>query len=831
LAQRRNRCGLRVSLRSPRSRSGPVPARTEAAGGGPTNVMTKPRGELARARRRRTLLDWVPCRTFLLLLAGLAALSFCSVGVTAPLLREFQPRWLANGQPYPVASGRVMAVTVNPKDGDRAIAASFSGGLFKTQNGGRRWRHLDGFVPNRPWDVAYDPVTPNVVIATVQVDTHVRSGVGIWRSRDGGQTWTHTGINGPCGRVPGRDISFGPHQNVFVATDCGIARSRSGGSTWRFPSGVPQAWSVVSQPGPGYPANPTSVIVDACGSGGIYRSTDGGATWALRPPPPFGLFTCSLARSPFERDVLFAASGAQAWESDDAGVAWTKVADIGFNPGRRPFVRTQRTPGGPPGAFTLFFNPGADLKRLSCASGGPSSRCGGAPIPAFAGHHDPGDIEFRSTPPGVGCPWLETNDGGVYRSVDCGLTWKPAFVGFGALQIYDLAGTVHRGSHTDLYLGTMDNELWASPNGGVTWPNHVGSEGFFLEAPHATPADGQTVVGQRCAFSPPFPPCPTFFANGSNGGSHFEAGDNVPFWVDPPGGRGVAYALAPEKFVEVAGNSVYVGISGSWPVSAPLPSGLSLSTEGFVGGGTAYFVNSPPGGRASLVRVSGLLGPTPAVTATNVGPGDLDFWTPDDIPWIQPHVMGVDPSNPMHVIAADRMTRTMKVSTDGGISWQTDAALTRLVTDNGRLTFDNPFVNSQAHVIAFDPVNAKRIVVGTEASGILASRDGGATWFRVPQSRRVPAISDFFFDELGGSLIVSTYGRGLWKLDLAKLEPPKCARLREQIAEATAEIADLQADLQHAAPGEKRAIVRQIRTWQAKRKAATHEAKALGCRL
>jgi photosystem II stability/assembly factor-like uncharacterized protein len=777
------------------------------------------------------MLDGAPCRAFLLLLAGIAALSTASSGAAATMLREFQPRWLVNGQRYPVASGRVMAVAVNPRDSNRAIAASFSGGLFRTADGGLTWHRLNGFMPNRPWDVSYNPVKPGVIIATVQVDTHVRSGVGIWRSRDGGRSWKHTGINRACGRVPGRDISFGPRQNVFVATDCGVAVSRNGGGTWRFPSGVPQAWSVVSQPGPGYPANQSSVIVDACGNGGIYRSTDRGTSWTLRPQPPFGLFTCSLARSPFESDVLFAASGAQAWESDNAGSTWTKVADIGFNPGRRPFVRTQRTPGGPAGAFTLFFNPGADLKRMSCSSGGPGLRCTGAATPGFAGHHDPGDIEFRSTPPGVGCPWLETNDGGVYRSVDCGLTWKPAFAGFGALQIYDLAGTVHPGKHTDLYLGTMDNELWASANGGVTWPNHVSSEGFFLEAPHATPSDGQTVAGQRCAFSPPSPPCPTFFANGSNGGSHFEAGNGVPFWVDPPGGRGVAYALAPERFVEVAGNAVYVGISGSWPVSAPLPSGLSLSTEGFVGGGTAYFVNSLPNGVASLVRVSGLLGPTPAVTGTNVGPGDLDFWTPDDNPWIQPHVLGVDPSNPMHLIAADRMTRTMRFSTDGGASWHTDPALTKLVTDNGKLSFDNPFVNSQAHVIAFDPADAKRILVGTEASGVLASRNRGATWFRVPQSRRVPAISDFFFDELGGIVVISTYGRGLWKLDLAKLEPPECARLRRTIAEATAEIADLQAELQHAAPGEKPAIARQIRAWQAKRKAAMRKAKALGCRL
>ena len=62
-------------------------------------------------------------------------------------------------------------------------------------------------------------------------------------------------------------------------------------------------------------------------------------------------------------------------------------------------------------------------------------------------------------------------------------------------------------------------------------------------------------------------------------------------------------------------------------------------------------------------------------------------------------------------------------------------------------------------------------------------------------------------------------------------ENPKCPTLRAEIAEATAEIRDLQQELQHAAPGAKAGIVQAIKGWQRKLAAAKKEASSLGCRL
>jgi hypothetical protein len=87
-----------------------------------------------------------------------------------------------------------------------------------------------------------------------------------------------------------------------------------------------------------------------------------------------------------------------------------------------------------------------------------------------------------------------------------------------------------------------------------------------------------------------------------------------------------------------------------------------------------------------------------------------------------------------------------------------------LVTGNGQFLFSVPNVGVQAHAIFFDPTNSNRILVGTEANGVIASLDGGLTWGSMFQSNQVPAITSFFFDEVQNNVLVSSYGRGLWKL-------------------------------------------------------------------
>src|SRR6266852_5636823 len=162
----------------------------------------------------------------------------------------------------PAPGGRVVAITVDSTNDSVAIAATHSGGLFRTADAGKLWQHLDGLDPNRLWDVQIDPSDGQNVIATVVLDTHNPRLSGLRRSTDGGTTWsrpptasfTDCKIGAQLQEPYGRWISFGPTPHVFVGTDCGLAVSHDHGGTWSLAItkvGTPGVIGVVSRPGSG----------------------------------------------------------------------------------------------------------------------------------------------------------------------------------------------------------------------------------------------------------------------------------------------------------------------------------------------------------------------------------------------------------------------------------------------------------------------------------------------------------------------------------------------------------------------------------------------------
>ena len=167
---------------------------------------------------------------------------------------------------------------------------------------------------------------------------------------------------------------------------------------------------------------------------------------------------------------------------------------------------------------------------------------------------------------------------------------------------------------------------------------------------------------------------------------------------------------------------------------------------------------------------SGIRSGTATVSAADTGLGTLGTYNDGYGAFLTSEpAFGVDPNNSTHLVAADAGSNQMKVSTTSGTSWTADANLTNRVTDFGRYNFKvDSLVGSQAHAVAFDPANGNRILVGTEAAGIIASVDGGATWQRMLGSKSVSAVTSFFFDEVNKAIFVSSYGRGLWKLDMTR---------------------------------------------------------------
>jgi uncharacterized repeat protein (TIGR01451 family) len=686
-------------------------------------------------------------------------------------------------QPPNVAfDGRSVSVDVSTSNDAVAIAASESGGLWKTTDSGASWTPLTGLPTFRMSAVRIAPSNNQIVIATAWVDSHVTNGGGLWRSADGGTTWQKPATADPIpgvGSCPALvnqwGIAFSPTtDDVFVGTDCGISISHDLGATWTHvvPDFFnPAVYSVAVQQGT------AGSIVDTCGPDGHLRSSDGGTSWT---PPSSALPSCpftwvqTIAVSPLEPNVLFAAiNDSSVYESDDAGATWTNLKPSAPSfVGRGTYVATHLSADGNPAHFDIYIGNSYGTFSQTCANkGGPGLRCSTSWNAVTVDHSDNNGLAFSTS---SNCAQYMVTDGGVETTSDCGASWTVTGNGTGgyhALQVYEMNGEVHPSS-TDLYFGTQDNDLWASANNGSTWPDDVQWEGFFIQTLHDSPSDaGQTITFVACS--------------GCN--NHGSAADftSENAWNNPPGGGGNPFIVSQGVYLQWSApspptNQLYLTTNsgGTWTPVSGASTTLQLSDRIFVSGppasSTIYQQVIRSGGNVGLIKITGVLSGAATITNADTGLGSIGYWSMGQGTYRFARVFGVDPNNPNHMIAADDVANEMMVSTNGGASWSPDTNLTALVTGFGQFQFSQtstsfPGITTEAHSIAFDPANGNNILVGTEQAGIMVSTNGGGSWGLIAGSTSIPAVSSFFFDEVQKDVFASSYGRGLWKLNLTQI--------------------------------------------------------------
>jgi PKD domain len=708
---------------------------------------------------------------------------------------------------FGASGGRVNNLAAAPGTNQVFYAASEWGGLWKTQDGGAHWQHLDGHVPMATWDVAVDPLDVNTVYATSLHDGRVDTVAGIEVSRDAGATWTHpasavppttpTGASFYCprpGEVSGFGIGIRPDapQNVYVGTTCGIAISHDDGATWTYadPAGAATAtavWDVLARPG-----GPQAMgIVDACGAGGVFRSTDGGAYWS-RHDLPFALYNtgrCSIAASPFEDDVIFVVDDIEnpgffspfhsVWESDDAGVTWQllgKPYSPTSNPKRLTFLTTNRRSDiGGKHAFDLWYGE-EDIWRVPCVTPNPPlpgspSRCpvaspqvtwfgppiGTAPwgevtrLEEFTGAHgDSGDLEFDRTAPVDACPAIYASDGGVFHrdpaASDC---QDPAFlqpdVSPHALWLWGFSGANHPDGHVDLYFACQDDNAWAATDaqtGSPTWTDRGPADSFsiaadvnrvvWVSAANTLEVQGPGMVGGK-QVAPPAPLLRFLFLPA------------VDRYADK------SYVIATSAGIYVTSDITAASVAwtqlGSFPGPGPI-CGVRASVDPAMPNQPVFYVQAGPNCNQALNDLQG------DGLYKYVGAGGAGTWQRIDTAYGTGGigVFGVDRTNPNRLSASNLCQGTdcprMIFSNDGGATWQRNTALDDRMVGLGLSVPGQPvfrYANAtgpttdygfnatlpgypQPSLVAFDPDAPNVIVAGGRDSGVFLSMDGGKNW-------------------------------------------------------------------------------------------------------
>jgi photosystem II stability/assembly factor-like uncharacterized protein len=260
---------------------------------------------------------------------------------------------------------RVSAVVGEPGNPNVYFFGAASGGVFKSEDGGHSWRPVFDDQPAQSIGaLAMAPSDPSVIWAGTGeafIRSNVSIGDGVYRSTDGGETWTHMGLE-ESGRIGRIVIDPRDPDVVFVAAlghlygpqqERGLYRTRDGGHTWEQVLYVDErtgAVDVVMSPD-----NPRILFAatwqmriwtwgrESGGPGsGLWRSTDGGDTWARlegRGLPRGTMGKIGLGMTPDDPDRVYALIETNSnrefeplaehegvlWSSDDGGQSWRMV--------------------------------------------------------------------------------------------------------------------------------------------------------------------------------------------------------------------------------------------------------------------------------------------------------------------------------------------------------------------------------------------------------------------------------------------------------------------------------------------------------------------------
>ena len=248
--------------------------------------------------------------------------------------------WVERG-PDNVA-GRSRAVVIDPRNTQRMFAGAVSGGLWLSTNAGTSWSLVDGWWANLSVGaLTMDPSNPDTLYVgtgegfyslahPLRSISHFVRGAGVLKSTDGGQSWNL--LPATANWLAVTRIAVSPaDSNLLLASrrPGGIARSTNGGQTWTDVAVADTSFQVAFDPNDGTKAVAHLAAVSVQ-THQVVTSTDSGLTWQ---PALSGLNSVAGENSRIELayarsapGVVFASVGGSGavWRSADGGRTWAQ---------------------------------------------------------------------------------------------------------------------------------------------------------------------------------------------------------------------------------------------------------------------------------------------------------------------------------------------------------------------------------------------------------------------------------------------------------------------------------------------------------------------------
>ena len=649
-----------------------------------------------------------------------------------------------NGTGQPNGNGRLNCIAFHPTDPNVIYVGAPSGGLWKSNNNGLTWtEYSNGLTRLGVSSIVINPSNPDIIyIGTGDRDAGDAPGYGVWRSVDGGLTWSPQ--NSGMGNRTVYEILMNPSDpNILIASTSGsrIYRSTDGGLNWAFTATSSSMKDIAFKPGDPNTIYASGTSFDVSTNGGLTftQVTTGVPTFSQR---------IAIAVTPNQPSYVYMIAGNGSglmgiYRSTNSGLSFTtrtstpNVLGYDVTGGAGSQAWYDLVIAADPTNANVIYTGGVNIWKS--VDGGTTMTCvahwvgsgGVAPV-----HADQHALEFSPHTNEI----FSGNDGGIHVSSNEGSTWDELSSGLAIAQTYKIGVSQ---TVTDLVInGHQDNGTTISR--GSEFITEIGGDGMECII---DPTDENYMYGALYYGD---------IRRSTNGGASF---GSISGSITETGGWVTPYKLDPNN-----ANTMFAGFDNIWKNTAVRTGTAWTQISSF--GGTNNITDLAIAPSNSNVMYVSREGTNRFYFSTNVLSAS-PIWTnlTANLPVAStPKDIEIDPTDSTHLFIA--IGNDIYESTNSGTSWT---------------NFSGTLPNISLNTIVIDKDSPiKAMYVGMD-SGVYYRDNTMADWTSFSTGLSNVEITELEIHynniECKSTIYASTYGQGLWKGDLkdpGNLAPKAC---------------------------------------------------------